>query len=372
MSEEQGLHPSIERLSAFDSGQLHDAEWEEIERHVAQCATCCEELEALPEDKFAALLRASAGKSTVVVSCESRQTPPGAAVSSVDTLPRRPKAATPEIPVELVAHSRYRILEFLGAGGMGTVFKAEHRLMERVVALKIIRKDLMDRPAALERFPQEVRAAARLLHPNIVTAYDADQAGNVHFLVMEYVEGKSLDRVLGQSGPLPVDQACDWIRQAALGLQHAWEQGMVHRDIKPGNLFLTPAGQIKILDFGLARFANEAASAAGLTPEGSMIGTPDYMAPEQADAAGNADIRADIYSLGCTLYHLLAGEPPFPEGAPLHKLLFHQTRQPRLLTELRGDVPGELAQVIQRMLAKDPAQRYQTPAEVARELAPFI
>src|SRR5260370_12048175 len=239
---------------------------------------------------------------------------------------------------------------------MGAVVKAEHRLMERGVALKIIRKDLMDRPAALERFPQEVRAAARLVHPHIVTAYDADQAGDVHFLVMEYVEGKSLDGVLGQEGPLPVDQACDWIRQAALGLQHAWEQGMVHRDIKPGNLLLTPGGQVKILDFGLARFANEATSAAGLTPEGSMIGTPDYMAPEQADAAANADIRADIYSLGCTLYHLLAGHPPLPDGSPLHKLLFHQTRQPTILTELRGDWPAALAQAVRGRPPQDPAE----------------
>src|SRR5260370_22324734 len=204
MNDERGLHQSVQQLAAFDSGQLRAAEWEEIERHVAQCATCCEELEALPEDKFASLLRASAGKSTVPPSCESRQTPPGAAVSSVDTLPPRRKAV-PEVPAELAAHPRYRILEFLGAGGMGAVFKAEHRLMERVVALKIIRKDLMDRPAALERFPQEVPAAARLVHPNIVTAYDADQAGDVHFLVMEYVDGKSLDRLLTESGRLPID-----------------------------------------------------------------------------------------------------------------------------------------------------------------------
>jgi hypothetical protein len=255
---------------------------------------------------------------------------------------------------------------------MGTVFKAEHLFMERVVALKIIRRDLTDRPAAVERFRQEVKAAARLVHPHIVTAYDAEQAGDLHFLVMEFVEGKSLDRLLAQDSPIAISQACDWIQQAALGLQHAWEQGMVHRDIKPANLLLTPGGQVKILDFGLARFANEAASRAGLTPEGSMLGTPDYMAPEQADAAGNADIRADIYSLGCTLYHLLAGEPPFPEGAPLHKLLFHRSRQPTLLTEVRGDVPAKLAQVVQRMLAKDPAKRYQAPAEVARELAPFV
>jgi serine/threonine protein kinase len=371
MKDEQVLHPSLERLSAFDSGRLRDAEWDEIERHVAHCATCCSELEALPEDNFAALLRASAGKSTAPPSCESKQTPAGSAVNSADTLPRRAKATAPDIPPELATHPRYRILELLGSGGMGTVFKAEHRLMERVVALKIIRKDLMDRPAAIERFPQEVRAAARLIHPHIVTAYDAEQAGDVHFLVMEYVEGKSLDRLLAQSGRIPVDQACDWVHQAALGLQHAWEQGMVHRDIKPGNLLLTPGGQVKILDFGLARFANETAPGGGLTLEGSMVGTPDYMAPEQAEAAGKADIRADIYSLGCTLYHLLAGEPPFPEGAPLHKLVSHQTRQPRPLTELRADVTGDLAQVVQRMLAKDPAQRYQTPAEVARELVPF-
>ncbi|HLJ93736.1 MAG TPA: protein kinase [Gemmataceae bacterium] len=372
MNDAPDVHPSREQLSAFDSGQLHDAEWEEVERHVAHCATCCGDLEALPEDAFALLLRSSASKPTVPPFCESKQTPPGYAVSSADTLPRRLKAAVSDVPPELAAHPRYRILEFLGAGGMGTVFKAEHRLMERVVALKIIRKDLMDRPAALERFPQEVRAAARLVHPHIVTAYDADQAGDVHFLVMEYVEGKSLDRVLAQSGPFRVDQACDWIHQAAQGLQHAWEQGMVHRDIKPGNMLLTSGGQIKILDFGLARFANESVSAAGLTPEGSMVGTPDYMAPEQAAAAGNADIRADIYSLGCTLYHLLVGEPPFPDGAPLHKLLLHQTRQPRLVSELRGDVPGELAQIIARMLAKDPAERYETPTEVARELEPFV
>src|SRR5207247_4077931 len=186
---------------------------------------------ALRGDQFAALVRVSGSKPTVRRACASNKTPRGPAGSSVDPVPRRAQA-TPEVPPELAAHPRYRILEFLGAGGMGTVFKAEHRLMERVVALKIIRKDLMDRPAAIERFPQEVRAAARLVHPHIVTAYDADQAGEVHFLVMEYVEGKSLDRLLAQTGPLPVSQACDWVRQAALGLQHAWEQGMVHRDIK--------------------------------------------------------------------------------------------------------------------------------------------
>jgi hypothetical protein len=251
------------------------------------------------------------------------------------------------------------------------VFKAEHRMMERLVALKIIRKDLMNRPTAVERFRQEVKAAARLAHPHIVTAYDAEQAGEVHFLVMEFVDGKSLDRLLTQRTPIAVCQACEWIRQTALGLQHAWEQGMVHRDIKPANLLLTPGGQVKILDFGLARFANEAAAGGTLTPDGSMVGTPDYMAPEQAAVAASADIRADIYSLGCTLYHLLEGITLFPEGALQEKLHAHQIQQPRALSELRGDVPAELAHVVRRLLAKDPAQRYQTPAEVARALTPF-
>src|SRR5205807_7459616 len=157
-------------------------------------------------------------------------------------------------------HPRYPVLELLGSGGMGAVYRAEHRLMERHVALKVINPGLMDKPALVERFRREVKAAARLIHPNIVHAYDADQAGSTHFLVMEYVEGISLAQQIQEHGPLPVIEACDYIRQAALGLQHASECGMVHRDIKPHNLMLTPAGQVKILDFGLARFAREIVS----------------------------------------------------------------------------------------------------------------
>src|SRR5262249_28168159 len=154
-------------------------------------------------------------------------------------------------------HPRYRVLEALGAGGMGVVFKVEHRLMERVVALKVISRSLTDRPELVARFRQEVKAAARLSPPHIVTGHGADQGGDLLFLVMEYVEGASLDRLVEEQGPLPVEQACDYVRQAALGLQHAFERGMVHRDIKPHNLMLTSEGQVKILDFGLARFASE-------------------------------------------------------------------------------------------------------------------
>jgi serine/threonine protein kinase len=218
-----------------------------------------------------------------------------------------------------------------------------------------------------------------LSHPNIVTAFDADQAGGQHFLVMEHVAGVDLDRKVKQTGPLPIRRACHFARQAALGLQHALEKGMVHRDIKPQNLMLTGEGRVKILDFGLARFASEvsidgqtiAGNDGGLTQDGIALGTPDYMAPEQCIDSRTADIRADIYSLGCTLYFLLTGQLPFPHGSAIEKISAHLERTPQPLTELRGDVPPELAAVVQRMMARDPAQRFQTPNEVAAALAPF-
>jgi WD40 repeat protein len=253
---------------------------------------------------------------------------------------------------------------------MGIVFKAEHRLMERIVALKTIHKSLTQRHEAVERFRQEAKAAARLSHPNIVAAFDAEQAGELHFLVMEYIEGTNLDQRVRSEGPLPVALACEIIRQAALGLQHAHERGMVHRDLKPHNLLWTPTGQVKILDFGLARFCSEY-NDNSLTAPGVVLGTPDFIAPEQALDARQADIRADIYSLGCTLYFLLAGRPPFPEGSALQKLMAHQQRMPRPLTALRPDVPAELLRILDRLTAKHPGERYQTPADVAERLAPF-
>ncbi len=300
-----------------------------------------------------------------------------------------PAAVGPDtcpVPEALAAHPRYRLLELLGSGGMGSVYRAEHRRMERQVALKVMSPALMDRPEMVERFHREVKAAALLSHPNIVTAYDADQAADTHFLIMEFVEGISLAQKVKQDGPLPVPQACACARQAALGLQHAFERGMVHRDVKPHNLMLTPAGQVKVLDFGLARLMRETTSAraesgpatpeapshAALTATGALMGTADFIAPEQAMNSSAADARADIYSLGCTLYYLLAGHAPFPEGTALDKLTAHCERQPKPLTELRRDIPQALARVVERMMAKDPARRYSTPAEVAEALAPFL
>ena len=220
------------------------------------------------------------------------------------------------LPKELNDHPRYRVVGALGAGGMGAVYRAEHRLMDRPVALKVIRGDLLGSALMVERFRGEVKAAARLAsHPNIVAAYDAEQAGETHLLVMEFVEGVDLAELVQRRGPLPVGEACEYVRQAALGLQHAFEDGMVHRDIKPQNLMRTTRGQVKILDFGLARFASEAASHrarvkildfglarfAGqgaspgeMTSDGMVLGSAEYIAPEQIDDPHAADIRADI------------------------------------------------------------------------------
>jgi predicted Ser/Thr protein kinase len=357
-------HPSPDRLRAFDQGRLGPTEWAAVERHLLNCAACGEQLQVLPDQRLVDLLGEYDPERLCAATPAGLTTPPGPVAP--------PATAEPDVPRELVEHPRYRLHGWLASGGMGMVFKAEHRLMRRPVALKVIHPYLLNRPAAVERFHREVRAAACLAHPNIVTALDAEQAGAVHFLVMEYVEGETLDRVVDRRGPLPVAEACAYLRQASLGLHHAHERGMVHRDLKPSNLIVTAAGQVKILDFGLAQFAQEGLAGPGLTPEGVVVGTPGYLAPEQARDPGTADVRADLYSLGCTLYHLLAGRPPFLGGGPLQQLLAHQDRTPRPLAEFRGDLPDALVRIVDRLLAKDPADRFPSPAQLAEALAPFI
>jgi serine/threonine protein kinase/WD40 repeat protein len=273
---------------------------------------------------------------------------------------------------ELVLGS-YRLLEPLGKGGMGQVFKARHQLMKRVVALKVIRQEFLAHPQAVNRFRREIQLIARLAHPNIVMAHDAEQVGNVLLLVMEFCEGPTLERLVEEVGPLAVGQACAYIRQATLGLHHAWERGVVHRDIKPSNL-LVAGTLVKILDLGLAglRLPVGEAAASHTTPGSDLVlGTPDYMAPEQANDLRSADTRSDLYSLGCTFYHLLAGRVPFPGGSAWEKLLRHQVEQPFPLAQLRPDLPPVVGEIVGKLLAKNPAQRYQKPVEVAAALAPF-
>lgn len=263
---------------------------------------------------------------------------------------------------------RYIILDQLGGGGMGQVFKARDTVMDRVVALKLVRPDRLANETAVLRFQQEVRAAARLSHPNIVRAYDAGCADGRHFLVTELVTGYDLGRDLAHRGALPAGVACEYALQAALGLQHAHEQGLTHRDVKPSNLLYSTAERlVKVADFGLARLND----ADGLTADGSVFGTPDYIAPEQASSAQRADIRSDLYSLGCTLYHFLSGSVPFPRDNAMAKLSAHASQEPEPLEDLCPGLSPGLIGVVRKLMAKNPADRYQTPQEVATALAPF-
>ncbi|MEO1618376.1 MAG: protein kinase, partial [Planctomycetota bacterium] len=354
-------HPSRQQLSAYNLGQLSAEEATTIESHVSECEPCCDTIINLAsDDTFVGLLR------------EAKELPTDqTAGQGVAT------AASPcqDIPVQLGEHPRYEVLSLIGKGGMGDVYKARHRKMERTVALKVINRGLVRKAEAIDRFHREVKAAAQLSHPNIVTAHDADQAGDFHFMVMEYVDGVNLSQTVNKRGALPVAEACDYIRQAATGLQHAHQRGMVHRDIKPHNLMVTADGTLKILDFGLASLAPEAipasdavATRSDLTAAGAIMGTPDFISPEQASDARQADIRSDIYSLGATLYFLLAGQPPFAGGSLTQKLESHAQEEPEPLESLRADVPLELAAVVTKMTAKDPGARFQTPAEVAEAL----
>jgi serine/threonine protein kinase len=273
---------------------------------------------------------------------------------------------------------KYKLLEGLGHGGMGAVFKAKHPGLSRVVALKVMTKTLLQKPTAVPRFLREIRLAAALDDPHIVAAYDADCVGNTYFLVMEYVSGDTLKTWIKQYGRLPVDWSCEVIRQAALGLEHARAHGLVHRDIKPANLLIVrpardggQAPRVKILDFGLARFMSESSEQGGLTRTGQIMGTPDYMAPEQVRSSRDADSRADIYSLGCTLYHMLTGRVLFDNERMVDRLMARVTREAPRVRLLRPEVGPVLDDVAAKMLARRPEDRYQTPAEVAEALAPF-
>ncbi|MCZ2341031.1 MAG: protein kinase [Bacteroidales bacterium] len=272
-----------------------------------------------------------------------------------------------------VLSSKYRILDRLGAGGMASVFLCEHKVMRRRVAIKVLPPNMAKNASAVDRFHREARAAAALHHPNIVGAYDVDVDGNFHFLVTEYVEGRNLHEMIRLNGTLSPERASHYIAQAALGLQHAHERGMVHRDIKPANLLLDRTGTVKLLDMGLALLFHEDDD--NLTKEhdaASILGTAEFLAPEQAMDSHAVDIRADIYSLGMTLYFLLSGKTPFGEGGTTaQKLIWHQIRPPKPIQEYRPDVPDALWNVLQKMLAKSPDERYQTPMDVVVALQPW-
>lgn len=266
---------------------------------------------------------------------------------------------------------KYRLLERLGAGGMGAVYLCEHIHMGRKVALKILPVQQAADPASLARFYREARAVARLDHPNIVRAHDVDHDAKLHFIVLEFIDGCNLHDFIRRNGTVSFERAAHYIRMASLGLQHAHEEGLVHRDIKPGNLLLDRGGVVKLLDMGLARFFLEDSAAFIKEYEhGYIIGTGDYIAPEQI-VDSRVDIRADIYSLGGAMYYLLTGKSPFQEGTAAQKIIWHQVRHPKSLRVLRPDVPEEFVNVFEKMIAKEPARRYQKPIEAADALEPF-
>ena len=277
------------------------------------------------------------------------------------------------VPSQLANYPGYKITKELGRGGMGVVYLAKNVQMDRLEVLKVLNERLLDHDGAKERFLREIRAVSKLSHTNIVTSYSILPLDNLMVFAMEYVHGMDLHKYIHKHHGLPVGLACSFAKQLASGLQHAHEKGLVHRDIKPSNVIVYKADgqlQLKILDFGLAKASSEEA-AAGLTQDGTMLGTPEYMSPEQTLNAAKADIRADIYSLGCTLYHMLTGKPPFT-GTHGAVLMAHAQREATPINLVRPEVPAELAAVVGKMMAKELKKRYQTPAEVGNALTPFV
>ena len=359
----QQEHPDPGRLAAYIVGRLDEGTAAEVASHLAGCSPCRDRLASLPnDDPLANLLR------------------------SLPVEIRRQAGADAAVPPELVGHPRYEVLGEIGRGGMGVVYKARHKLMDRAVAIKVIRRRLITRAGAVERFRGEVQTAAKFDHPNVVRVFDADQAGGMHFLVMEHVEGIDLARLVQERGPLPAAErvrVCPAGRVGSPARPRAGPRPPRREALEPDADGRMARSRFSTSSWppcsARTRPPHEDADEDADTPEASSLtvlgghgmGTPDYVAPEQAVDVRLADVRSDIYSLGATLYFLLTGQPPFTEGSTSQRVLAHLVRTPKPLAEVRQDVPAGLAAVINRMMAKDASQRYQTPAEVAEALIPF-
>jgi len=400
------MHPSREELSGYALGTLPEPSAQQIEQHVAECPACEETLAQLEAggDTVMEKLRHGPADDPLQQEAGCREM-----LAVIEAIGREPSfstaAAVASATADLGSIGVYKLLAKLGEGGMGTVYKALHTKLDRVVALKILPTTRLGDERAVVRFQREMKAVGQLAHPNIVMAHDAGEADGTHFLVMEYVDGLDLSTLVARLGPLPVPDACEIIRQAAVGLQYAHEHGLVHRDIKPANLMLSVAGSrqgsgvrvqgsgvsksgpatptltpdscpltpsVKILDLGLALFKEQPTPDGETTASGQAMGTADYMAPEQTFDSHAVDIRADIYSLGCTLYKLLSGHAPFsgPDYTnQMAKMMAHVQETPQPIAERRPEVPAELAALVERMMAKRPEDRFDTPADVAAALA---
>jgi serine/threonine protein kinase len=361
------FHPTDQSLRAYGLGKLDESSAEAINAHLESCVACRRRTAEMSSDSFLSKFRE--GQSTA--GSQSGLDRPGTGPSLAGTAAPFPVGT---LPPELEDHKDYEVVRELGRGGMGVVYLVRNRLMGRNEVLKVMGRHLVERPEVSERFLREIRAVASLRHPNIVAAHHAFHVDKSIAFTMEFVDGYDLSKMVKSRGPLPVAHACLFIHQAALGLQHAHEEGMVHRDIKPGNLMVSRRGEravVKVLDFGLAKAAREGQFDSALTHAGQMLGTPDFIAPEQSINAQKADIRADIYSLGCTLYYLLTGGPPFRATSLYDLLQAHHSMDAKLLNFVRPEVPTELAALVAKMMAKEPERRFQTPEAVSKALAPF-
>ncbi|HSQ58805.1 MAG TPA: protein kinase, partial [Gemmata sp.] len=366
-----------EELELLVTEQLAGERRSAIEAHLETCAACQEKLERLlapttemlrsrlaaesqlePDKAFLERLRALSPISLAASTVPNADA--HADSSADDRIPRR--------------IGPYEILSRIGRGGMGAIYKARHRDLDKIVAVKVLSTQSAS-PLAVTRFRTEMKAVGRLDHPNIVAGHDAGQEGEIHYLVMDLVDGLDLARLVERTKPLPIAEACELARQAAVGLCHAHDRGLVHRDVKPSNLILARGGVVKVLDLGLARLCEPEAAAERATASRVLLGTADYVAPEQIGGAQNADGRADIYGLGATLYFLLAGTPPFggeKHSSWLEKLRAHQQTPVPPIRDHRPDVPAALAGLVERMLAKEPAHRPATMAEVVEQLQPYV
>lgn len=350
-------HPSKEVLQNFALGKLPEESIERISSHLESCETCNLFLDQNFDDTLSDRLNHHQSDS-----------------KEQDFILQ---STQPEISFEQLreifeSKTKYSLEKTLGSGGMGTVYLAYHRVMDRKVAIKVVKQRILADPQAIKRFEIETRSAAQLSHPNIVAAYDADQVDGIHFLVMEFVDGESLAEILKRKGPLSVRRACNYIYQVAVGLRHAHSHSMIHRDIKPQNIMKAKNGRIKILDFGLARLQASEMPDQHLTQSGVMMGTANYVAPEQARDGRNADIRSDLYSLGCTLFTLLSGKVPFPKGTYMEKVLAHCTESFPSISKVRDDVPSNISQIISKLTAKKPDERYGNPKELIDDLEPIV
>lgn len=267
---------------------------------------------------------------------------------------------------------KHKLLGHIGSGGMSSVYLAQHMKMGDLRAIKVLPQSKLGKSSYLARFQQEAKAIAALNHPNVVRAHDIDNQGDTHYIVMEYVDGDDLQTIVKKKGPLSFDKVANYMAQSARGLQHAHEVGLIHRDVKPANILINSAGKVKILDLGLALFADEAEASLTIDFNDKVLGTADYLAPEQALNSHQVDHRADLYGLGCSMYFLLTGHPPFPDGTIAQRIAKHQKEMPTEIRKIRPECPGELEGICWKLLQKDPKFRYSDATQTAEALEEWL